>query len=196
MRFDGEKLTRRQRIALETQRGAIKLSQFDYVDSPPGIKWEMEENSGMGVSFAYLSRVAQSLDDEEDVWDQLRGSGHLEGEPSGALVSCLEKIREWIGGPHFPDSLRLPEVGGGGQGLSDDQKEFLVYLVGNLERCEWTEDGIIDSIKESSEATGLEIGEAFRTMNHKLFNRESGPNVYRTLLRIGREASVAVLGNI
>ena len=190
--------TKRQRIAKETQEGAIKLSQFNYGEVPPAAIWQMETPEV--VSFAYLSRVAQSLKEEEDVWAQLRKSGHLEGEPSGLLVIRLGKIRAWLDGPHFPDSLRLPEVpdmdapdAASGLKLSDAQKEFLVCLVENLERCEWTEDGIMDSIKESSVATGLEIGEAFRTLNNKLYSRESGPNVSRFLLSIDREAAVAVL---
>ena len=45
--------------------------------------------------------LAQIKSSDEEVWESLRNSGHLCGNPSNSLVVRLTKMRNWIGGNHF-----------------------------------------------------------------------------------------------
>ena len=95
IRDEGE-MSKRQLVAAETQRGAIRLSQVNPESDPI--------DSVGGVSFRHLSMLAQIKSSDGDVWSSLNRSGHIEGDPSDSLRVRLARMRSWIGGP---TSLRM-----------------------------------------------------------------------------------------
>ena len=72
-----EEMTRRQRIAKETNNGALRLSQISRGDNP--------KDSWAGVSFRHLALLAQIKNNDEDVWKSLQKSGHIQDEPTMIL---------------------------------------------------------------------------------------------------------------
>ena len=78
-------LSRRQQVARDTQLGSLRLSQTERGADPA--------DSIAGVSFRHLSMLAQIKSSDDDVWESLRKSGHLEGDPEDSLTSRLRRMR-------------------------------------------------------------------------------------------------------
>ena len=96
---DFEDMSKRQRVAKDTQMGSIRLSQIDR-------RGNSADSIG-GVSFRHLAMLAQIKSDDDDVWKALQVSRHLEGNPSDAMVNRLNLMRNWISSEHFPEDFRL-----------------------------------------------------------------------------------------
>ena len=188
---DEEEMTKRQLVAAETQRGAIRLSQVN-PDSDP-------TDSVGGVSFRHLSMLAQIKSSDGDVWSSLNRSGHIEGDPSDSLRVRLARMRSWIGGPHFPEDAKLEirsEIGDDVRAkIGRDGIAFLRILSGLLSECEWTDAGIGESISEACDSTGVSRKEGFASIYWAVIGRRHGPKASSLLFEMERGDIVSLLGS-
>ena len=167
----GEEMSRRQQIARDTQLGALRLSQVERGADPAG--------SVAGVSFRHLAMLAQIKSSDDDVWDSLRKSGHLEGAAGDSLTGRLHRMRNWVDGPHFPDAARV-EVRSDisdelRANLTDQHRQFLSALGDSLEDCEWSEKVIGDCIRSVAAEVGIGGREAYVALYWMILGKSHGP---------------------
>jgi len=181
-------MSKRQKVAVSTQEGAIRLSQLVRGSEP-------SESIG-GVSFSHLSMLAQIKKSDEGVWSSLRKSGHLAGEPSTSLVGRLTRMRAWIGGPHFPEDGRVRILTGekgevraeiGQEGLA-----FLEALCLALEGGEWDYESIGTRIREAADKVGINRREGYITLYRILLGRDYGPKASTLIGEMTRGDFVAL----
>jgi lysyl-tRNA synthetase class 1 len=170
--LDGE-LSRRQQIARDTQLGALRLSQVERGADPSG--------SVAGVSFRHLAMIAQIKSSDEGVWASLRKSGHLDREAGDALTGRLRRMRNWIGGAHFPEAARVviqSEVSDEARAnLTGNRGAFLSSLSGALSECDWDEVAISACIKRVASEVGIGNRDAYIALYWVLLGRDYGPRV-------------------
>tara|TARA_B100000676_G_scaffold4281_1_gene3877 strand:+ start:255 stop:1676 length:1422 start_codon:yes stop_codon:yes gene_type:complete len=166
-----EDLSRRQQVARDTQLGSLRLSQTERGADPA--------DSVAGVSFRHLSMLAQIKSGDEDVWESLRKSGHLEGEPGASLAGRLHRMRNWIGGPHFPDEakveVRTSISEEARENLSDEQVGFLSTLAAALSECNWKESEISSCIKSAASDAGVGGRDAYVALYWTILGKSHGP---------------------
>jgi len=184
-----EGMSKRQRVAMETQLGAIRLSQVEMGGDPA--------DSIGGVSFRHLAMLAQIKSSDEEVWGSLQRSGHLVGEPSQTLSGRLARMRTWVGGPHFPEGARIEIQTGindeARASLSDEQGGFIAVLAGALAGCEWGDKAINDCIREVSDEVGIAKREAYVALYWVLLGRSHGPRVASIIAEMGRGRFLSLL---
>ena len=187
--IEEKKMTKRQLVALETQRGALRLSQVETGSDP--------KDSLGGVSFRHLSMLAQIKSSDDDVWSSLNRSGHLEGKPSDSLKDRLARMRAWIEGPHFPQGFMLKirsSISEEAKGeLDEGAMVFLSKLASNLSKCEWGEEEISVAISEASNSSGIGIKEGFTALYWVLIGEKFGPKASSLLTELKREEVLKLL---
>ena len=144
-------LSRRQQVARDTQLGALRLSQKQRgVDASDSIA---------GVSFRHLSMLAQIKSSDDDVWESLRKSGHLEGDPEDSLTGRLRRMRNWVDGQHFPSDAKIEIRSSISEeardNLTEEQLGFLSALGAEFDDCDWTEGEIASCIRSVATETGI-----------------------------------------
>jgi len=184
-----EDLSKRQRVAKETQLGAVRLSQVEIGGDPA--------DSIGGVSFRHLAMLAQIKSTDEGVWGSLQRSGHLEGGPSQTLSGRLARMRTWVDGPHFPEGARIviqTEIGDEARAnLSDEHRGFLSVLAGALAESEWNDKAINDCIRGVSDEVGIAKRQAYVALYWVLLDRNHGPRVASIVAEMGRGDFLALL---
>ncbi len=186
-----EGMTKRQLVAAQTQQGAIRLSQVESGSDPL-------ESVG-GVSFRHLSMLAQIKSSDEDVWESLNRSGHIQGEPGESLMVRLSRMRTWIDGPHFPEDAKIEikmELGDEArERLDSESKQFLSALSPLLSECEWADEQINEAIASACESSGIERREGYSTIYWALIGRSHGPKASSLLFELDRNAVLSLLGS-
>ena len=186
-----EGMTKRQLVAAQTQQGAIRLSQVESGSDPL-------ESVG-GVSFRHLSMLAQIKSSDEDVWESLNRSGHIQGEPGESLMVRLSRMRTWIDGPHFPEDAKIEikmELGDETrERLDSESKQFLSVLSPLLSECEWADEQINEAIASACESSGIERRKGYSTIYWALIGRSHGPKASSLLFELDRNAVLSLLGS-
>ena len=186
-----EGMTKRQLVAAQTQQGAIRLSQVESGSDPI--------DSVGGVSFRHLSMLAQIKSSDEDVWESLNRSGHIQGEPGESLMVRLSRMRTWIDGPHFPEAAKIEikmELGDeAGERLDSESKQFLSALSPLLSECEWADEQINEAIASACESSGIERRKGYSTIYWALIGRSHGPKASSLLFELDRNAVLSLLGS-
>ena len=184
-----EGMTKRQLVAAQTQQGAIRLSQVESGSDPL-------ESVG-GVSFRHLSMLAQIKSSDEDVWESLNRSGHIQGEPGESLMVRLSRMRTWIDGPHFPEDAKIEikmELGDEArERLDSESKQFLSALSPLLSECEWADEQINEAIASACESSGIERRKGYSTIYWALIGRSHGPKASSLLFELDRNAVLSLL---
>jgi len=166
-----EELSRRQQVARDTQLGALRLSQTE--------RGADASDSIAGVSFRHLSMLAQIKSSDNDVWDSLRKSGHLEGEPGNSLAGRLLRMRNWVDGPHFPNAAKI-EIRSSisdeaRDDLTEEQVGFLSALGAALSDCDWTEGEIGNCIRSVASETEVGGRNAYVAIYWAILGKNHGP---------------------
>ena len=186
---DEEGMSKRQLVAAETQRGAIRLSQVNPESDPM--------DSVGGVSFRHLSMLAQIKSSDADVWSSLNRSGHIQGDPSNSVRVRLERMRNWIDGPHFPEDAKLEirsEIGDDAmEQIGEDGFVFLRSLAEMLSECEWTDAGIGESISGACDSTGVSRKDGFASIYWAIIGRRHGPKASSLIFEMDRGEIVSLL---
>ena len=184
-----EGMTKRQLVAAQTQQGAIRLSQVESGSDPL--------DSVGGVSFRHLSMLAQIKSSDEDVWESLNRSGHIQGEPGESLMVRLSRMRTWIDGPHFPEDAKIEikmELGDETrERLDSESKQFLSALSPLLSECEWADEQINEAIASACESSGIERRKGYSTIYWALIGRSHGPKASSLLFELDRNAVLSLL---
>ena len=186
---DEEGMSKRQLVAAETQRGAIRLSQVNPESDPM--------DSVGGVSFRHLSMLAQIKSSDADVWSSLNRSGHIQGDPSNSVRVRLGRMRNWIGGPHYPEDAKLEirsEIGDDAmEQIGGDGFVFLRRLAEMLSECEWTDAGIGESISGACDSTGVSRKDGFAYIYWAIIGRRHGPKASSLIVEMDRGEIVSLL---
>ena len=186
-----EDLSRRQQIARDTQLGALRLSQVEMGADPV--------DSVAGVSFRHLAMLAQIKSSDDDVWDSLRKSGHLEEDAGGSLTGRLRRMRNWIDGPHFPDAARVEVRSGMSDNLranlTDEHRQFLSTLCDSLEDCEWNESAIGDCIRSVAAEVGIGGREAYVALYWMILGKNHGPKASSLMAEMESEHLLSLISH-
>jgi lysyl-tRNA synthetase class 1 len=184
-----EELSRRQQIARDTQLGALRLSQVKQGANP--------SDSVGGVSFRHLAMLAQIKSDDDDVWESLRKSGHLDGDPSDALGRRLRRMRNWVEGPYFPDAARVELQSSVSDesraNLSDEHRGFLSALGDALAECEWADESIGDCIRDTADAVGIAGRDSYIALYWVLLGQNYGPKASSIMAEFDSSAVLGLL---
>ena len=123
--------------------------------------------------------LAQIKSSDDDVWTSLNKSGHIQGEPSDSLRVRLSRMRNWIGGPHFPENSRVKirnEIGDEAkEQIGDEGIFFLNELASLLSECEWNDARIGGAISEACDSRGISRKEGDAAIYWAMIGRRYGP---------------------
>lgn len=175
---------RRKQVAAETALGALRMSQIE-------IGRDLVQNQ---VPFRHLSMLAQIRSDDHEIWSSLSRSGHIEGEPDGALRLRLKKMRDWIESDHFPEehrvkiSTNVPEELLGE--MSGMQIEFLRSLATSLANSEWTVPSIGSAIVAMMDESAASRRECYTALYLALIGQERGPKISTLIAECDRNSIV------
>ena len=191
-RVETGEVSKRMQTRIDTRKGAIRLSQVVRNSDP--------SDSFAGVSFRHLSMLAQIKSSDEEVWESLRNSGHLSGNPSDSLLVRLTKMRNWIGGSHFPEDARIiiQSVIGDRfrENTSEEQKIFLRRLSKYLEDCEWSQDSIREMIRECTSICEIVPRDGFSALYWALLGRGDGPRASALISEMERRTLIDLLSGV
>ncbi|MFL2978523.1 MAG: lysine--tRNA ligase [Candidatus Poseidoniales archaeon] len=181
----------------EEQRGSIRFAQVVPRDMPMIISHK--------ASFSHLSMLAQIRSDDESVWESMRASGMLDGEPPESLVDRLRRMRNWISSKHFPDGNKLVIQ----TSVTDEAKEallirndvspddstrsYLAALVETYRACEWKDETIQNAICDYARDHDIGLREAFVILYNIHLGKDYGPKLASLIAEIPREDAIAPL---
>ena len=189
---ESEGMSKRQRVAMETQLGALRLSQTERGVDP--------SDSIGGVSFRHLSMLAQIKSSDDDVWASLKRSGHLEGSASEALTNRLTRMRAWVEGTHFPEDARVSiraQVDDDVRGnLDEGARALLSGLADSLVDCEWSDNAIGECIRVASDVVGIGRREAYVALYWVLLGRSHGPKASSIIAEMTRDEILSLLSSV
>tara|TARA_Y100000996_G_C22323735_1_gene561484 strand:- start:235 stop:675 length:441 start_codon:yes stop_codon:yes gene_type:complete len=142
--------------------------------------------------------LAQIKSSDEDVWSSLNRSGHIQGDPSDSLRVRLTRMRSWIDGPHFPEDARLEirsEIGiDAREHMGSHGLYFLASLAELLSECEWTDEGIAESISGACDSSGVSRKDGFASIYWAFIGRGHGPKASSLLFEMDRGEVLSLLG--
>ena len=179
----GEELNKKKKVARDTITGAIRLSQVNRgVDASLSIA---------GVSFRHLAMLAQIKSNDEDVWNSLNKSQHIDGRPNDALIGRLSRMRNWINSVHFPEDARIKIQEkmdlNTREKLTEKQIQFLLILSDKLRSCKWSEEEIGEKIRESTKETEISPREGYVALYMLILGIDFGPRIASIILELGQD---------
>jgi lysyl-tRNA synthetase class I len=144
--------------------------------------------------------LAQIKSNDDDVWASLRKSGHLDGEAGNALAGRLQRMRNWVDGPHFPDAARVEvqsDVSAESRAnLTDEHKQFLSVLGDSIEDCEWTDKAIVDFIRSVADEVGIGRREAYIALYWIILGKSHGPRVASIMAEMNMNDMLALIEEV
>ena len=185
-------LSRRQQVARDTQLGALRLSQKQRgVDASDSIA---------GVSFRHLSMLAQIKSSDDDVWESLRKSGHLEGDPEDSLTSRLRRMRNWVDGQHFPSDAKIEIRSSISEeardNLTEEQIGFLSALGAEFDDCDWTEAEIGSCIRSVAAETGVGGRNAYVALYWAILGKNHGPKAASLIAEMDSASVMSLISRV
>ena len=185
-------LSRRQQVARDTQLGALRLSQKQRgVDASDSIA---------GVSFRHLSMLAQIKSSDDDVWESLRKSGHLEGDPEDSLTSRLRRMRNWVDGQHFPSDAKIEIRSSISEeardNLTEEQIGFLSALGAEFDDCDWTEAEIGSCIRSVAAETGVGGRNAYVALYWAILGKNHGPKASSLIAEMDSASVMSLISRV
>ena len=184
-----EEMTRRQQVARDTQLAALRLSQIERGSDP--------SDSIAGVSFRHLSMLAQIKSSDDDVWDSLRRSGHLVGEPGDALTGRMRRMRNWVEGPHFPDAAKVEVQSSVSDearaNLSVEHTQFLSALAAALADCEWSDSALGECIRDTAKEVGIDGREAYVALYWVILGKHHGPKAASIMAEFDKNRIISLV---
>ena len=185
-------LSRRQQVARDTQLGALRLSQKQRgVDASDSIA---------GVSFRHLSMLAQIKSSDDDVWESLRKSWHLEGDPEDSLTSRLRRMRNWVDGQYFPSDAKIEIRSSISEeardNLTEEQLGFLSALGAEFDDCDWTEAEIGSCIRSVAAETGVGGRNAYVALYWAILGKNHGPKASSLIAEMDSASVMSLISRV
>ena len=165
--MNDENLSRRQKVALEDAEGALRMSKIGNL-------------AHSSVSFRHLAMLAQVKNDDEII--EIIGSN---------ISDKLDRMRNWINGPHFPEELRIAVLEEPFAGLDAN---ICAVLKESLTDCEWVSGSIGDAISNSFRNNDISPREGYRIMYLAILGKEKGPRLAPILAELDRDKVLSLLG--
>ncbi len=165
--MNDESLSRRQRVALEDAEGALRMSKIGNL-------------AHSSVSFRHLAMLAQVKNDDEIL--EIIGSD---------MSGRLDRMRNWINGPHFPEELRIAVLEEPYVGLDAN---ICAVLRESLTDCEWVSESIGNAISNSFRNNEISPREGYRMIYLAILGKEKGPRLAPILAELNREKVLSLLG--
>jgi lysyl-tRNA synthetase class 1 len=184
----GENLNKKKKVARDTILGSLRLSQVNRGDDP--------SKSIAGVSFRHLAMLAQIKSNDQDIWDSLNKSKHIDGRPNLALIGRLSRMRNWIDGVHFPENAKINIQ----EQMNDEDKEkitkeqrrFLSSLLIKLENCPWNESQISQLIRETATESEISPREGYMALYLLIIGRDYGPRIASIIVELGKVETIKI----
>jgi lysyl-tRNA synthetase class 1 len=184
----GENLNKKKKVARDTILGSLRLSQVNRGDDP--------SKSIAGVSFRHLAMLAQIKSNDQDIWDSLNKSKHIDGRPNLALIGRLSRMRNWIDGVHFPENAKISIQ----EQMNDEDKEkitkeqrrFLSSLLIKLENCPWNESQISQLIRETATESEISPREGYMALYLLIIGRDYGPRIASIIVELGKVETIKI----
>ena len=161
-----EGLSRRQRVNIEDEIGALKMSQIS-------------RKTTSNLTFRHLAMLCQVKRDDEII------------EEYGTDISeRLGRMHHWIDSGHFPEEMRIVIRDNPATGLDST---YLTTLSAALQTCEWEVDVIAAIIPNCIKAAGLEVKIAYFTLYQAILGRDKGPRLAPIMAEVKRERILSLL---
>ena len=161
-----DSLSRRQKVALEDAEGALRMSRIG-------------DSGNTNVSFRHLAMLAQVKSDDEII--------NNIGEK---VYDRLNRMRNWIKGPHFPDELRIKIRDEAMQGLDSN---IIRCLQVSLSDCEWSPNDIGNAISNCFKENEISPREGYRNLYLAILGVEKGPRLAPILSEVEKERILNLL---
>ncbi len=185
---ENKELNKKKKVARDTALGALRLSQVK--------RGEDATLSTAGVSFRHLAMLAQIKSNDEDIWDSLKRSKHLDGEPNEVLINRLSRMRHWIDSRHFPEDARIKIQESISEEnrdkISNEQSEFLKILFSRLEKIDWNEKEINENIRSVSSDIELNRRDAYIALYILILGSEYGPRIASIMNEVGKQITLDI----
>ena len=128
----------------------------------------------------HLAMLAQVKNDEEIL--QTEGSH---------LADRLDRMRNWINGPHFPEELRIRILNEPKEGLDEN---ITTHLRNNLESCDWNPQSIGEVISNTFKENQISPKEGYQTLYQAILGVDKGPRLAPILSELDRNHVLNLLG--
>ena len=168
--LSNDSLSRRQRVQIEDAQAALRLS----------LTTTTQEAEATAVSFRHLALLAQIKSDDENIWSSLIESGAI-SKPTPVLSDRLQRMRSWIDSQHFPEEMRItilnkPSAESINQ-LDDEQRGIIGDIARELQRAEWSADGISLAFKTAATSANAPMRSMYRACYAMFMGSEKGPRL-------------------
>ena len=161
-----DSLSRRQKVAIEDLEGALRMSKIS-------------EQASSNTSFRHLSLLAQIKSDDEIL--------NVIGEDN---IGKLERMKNWINGPHFPEELKIRILQEPNPNVDAD---IAVALKTRFSTCDWNSDSISAAINLTISENEFSARDCYRTLYMAALGTEKGPKLAPILSELSREKVLSLL---
>ena len=161
-----ESLSRRQKVAIEDVEGALRMSKIS-------------DHESSTTSFRHLALLAQIKSDEEVL--AVIGNEN---------IGKLERMKNWISGPHFPEELKIQILE---EPSSSLDSQIVMALKTSLSTCEWDPDSISAAINLAIADNEFSARDCYRTLYLATLGNEKGPKLAPILSELPREKVLSLL---
>ena len=159
-------LSRRQKVAIEDAEGALRMSKIS-------------DQSSSNVSFRHLALLAQVKSDNEII--ETVGTGN---------IGKLERMKNWINGPYFPEQLKITISEQPIPGLDKSISNSLHRV---FSECNWDIDGITEAIKSAIKDDQIPPRDCYRTLYTAVIGNEKGPKIAPIISELSRDKVLSLL---
>lgn len=171
-KLNDESLSRRQRVAVEDDIVATRLSSVKETSTRPG---------AVGVTFRHLAMLVQIREDDEEVWAMMPDTVGDRAD----FDARVRRMRHWVASEHFPDTMRIAIREAPDherlQALEGDDQRLHEALVKALqttaENGKWTQEHLAACIPETAKELTLPLRNAYRLTYELLLGVEFAPKL-------------------
>ena len=166
LEMKNSELSRRQKVAIEDAEGALRMSKIS-------------DQSSSNISFRHLALLAQVKSDNEII--ETIGTGN---------IGKLERMKNWINGPYFPEELKITIAERPIPGLDKSISNSLHKV---FSKCNWDIDGITEAIKSAIKDDQIPPRDCYRTLYTAIIGKEKGPKIAPIISELSREKVLSLL---
>lgn len=146
------------------------------------------------MTFSHAAIVAQIFQEEEDVVESLKKTGHYKKEHHKQIFERVEKAKAWLE-KYAPEDAKLTiqtEVPEGVE-LNSKQKRALHDVAESLRNNEYNEKSLHEEFYNICKKEEITPKDFFRAGYLVLLNRERGPKLAHFILTLGKEKVAELL---
>ena len=153
------------------------------------------------ASLLHASILVQIFEDEKQIFDSLKKTGHLPEDASKKDISYVKErlsfAKKWV--DEFAEEqykFKLQEKVPSGLSLSEHQKKALHKIANLLEENDYNEKSLFNEFYNVSKELGLKPEEFFKAAYRVLLNKERGPKLAPFILALGKERIIKLFKDV